>query len=546
MSSKISIVAIALIFLSATYSFSQKKEAVFISDIIEEAFFSREDTITVRDKIISQANYINEKIQSYMHYYDYEKRDSLFLFLKSKYKSNSEFIKEGKIDLSKKTLRFINCELKDRIYLGKVNLYTLLFENGISNYFYFSNCIIKSIYSIQINSSDLPVNSTIWTDITFKNSQVESIELHESNRCQISIDSSYLSKFWFWNAADSRFWISNTEIKSKPLNNDPNSVNDPGGFLISTYEAKSGMLVMNNVSLAHKFTPFANPTDTTLIPAVVAATLSEILISNSNFGTGLKFSGSSSSRFSIVNSKMKVLSFHQFDFPQNNDIRLKWDQISGYKLTIPQDDFDLYIENPYNGNIGSLDSLKSYDDLMYLYKRILDIYQLRGDLTSYNACFAEIKDLQTKMAYHIFVRDKGFNNYFRWKLGELMKFYTNHGTDPARAIVISIWVIFLFGIFYFFFPSDWDVTSKSKLIKNFKDFSEKNEKGYVKPFFVLILGFLVSLINAMTLSLNAFVTLGFGNIPTHGIARYVCVIQGFIGWFLLSVFTVALINQVLG
>jgi hypothetical protein len=50
-------------------------------------------------------------------------------------------------------------------------------------------------------------------------------------------------------------------------------------------------------------------------------------------------------------------------------------------------------------------------------------------------------------------------------------------------------------------------------------------------------------INAATLSLNAFTTLGFGNIPTHGMAKYVCVIQGFIRWFLLSIFTVALINQ---
>jgi hypothetical protein len=53
------------------------------------------------------------------------------------------------------------------------------------------------------------------------------------------------------------------------------------------------------------------------------------------------------------------------------------------------------------------------------------------------------------------------------------------------------------------------------------------------------------LLNAITLSLNSFVTLGFGNIPTKGAARYVCIFQGFLGWFLLSIFTVALINQVL-
>jgi hypothetical protein len=102
-----------------------------------------------------------------------------------------------------------------------------------------------------------------------------------------------------------------------------------------------------------------------------------------------------------------------------------------------------------------------------------------------------------------------------------------------------------FAIFYFFFPSEWDQTSKKKLLSDFRDFIHKNDKGYVKPFFKVLLGLLLSFLNALTLSLNAFVTLGFGNIPTRGAARYVCVIEGFLGWFLLSIFTVALINQVL-
>ncbi|HYG01356.1 MAG TPA: ion channel, partial [Chryseosolibacter sp.] len=127
----------------------------------------------------------------------------------------------------------------------------------------------------------------------------------------------------------------------------------------------------------------------------------------------------------------------------------------------------------------------------------------------------------------------------------LVKVYTNHGTDPALAITVSFWVICAFAVFYFFFPSDWDVASKGKLLQNYRDFIQKNEKGYIKPFFILITGFGLSFINALTLSVNAYTTLGFGNIPTHGLARYACVIQGFIGWFMLSIFTVALINQVL-
>jgi hypothetical protein len=100
-------------------------------------------------------------------------------------------------------------------------------------------------------------------------------------------------------------------------------------------------------------------------------------------------------------------------------------------------------------------------------------------------------------------------------------------------------------VFYIFYPSEWDVTSKARLIADFKDFADKNEKGRFKPFMALVAGFGISVINAITLSLNSFVTLGFGTIPTTGAARYVCILQGFIGWFLLSIFTVSLINQIL-
>lgn len=65
------------------------------------------------------------------------------------------------------------------------------------------------------------------------------------------------------------------------------------------------------------------------------------------------------------------------------------------------------------------------------------------------------------------------------------------------------------------------------------------------PLLVVFGSILLTLINSLTLSINSFVTLGFGSIPTKGFARYLCIIEGFIGWFLLSIFTVALINQVL-
>ena len=186
-----------------------------------------------------------------------------------------------------------------------------------------------------------------------------------------------------------------------------------------------------------------------------------------------------------------------------------------------------------------------YKKLIEIYKTLYDNARLKGDIESSNGYFVAVKDLEGNRYAALYKLNGGFKEYFNWKLNRLMKFYTNHATEPALALVVSVYFILGFAVFYFFFPSEWDIESKGKLIQHYKDFIQKNEKGYMKPFIKILWRFTISFFNALTLSLNSFVTLGFGNIPTKGLARYVCIIQGFIGWFLLSIFTVALFNQVL-
>ncbi len=272
-----------------------------------------------------------------------------------------------------------------------------------------------------------------------------------------------------------------------------------------------------------------------------------------------------------------IMSHNQFDsyiafndliFPEFFNL-VRWDQISNYKIAVIEkirssdrdfwmklvecdmdfmsmEDKEQKIAIPYHGmNISELDDADAFEKLIYSYKSLYTIYTTRGDLESANACYAEMKEIQRRRLKYIYETNGGFANYFRWQLLVLLKAYTNHGTDPALSMVISVYVILIFAIFYFFFPSEWDITSKSKLISDFKEFIERNEKGYFKPFLTVAGGFIISMFNAFTLSLNSFITLGFGNIPAKGVARYICVLEGFIGWFLLSIFTVALINQVL-
>lgn len=184
-----------------------------------------------------------------------------------------------------------------------------------------------------------------------------------------------------------------------------------------------------------------------------------------------------------------------------------------------------------------------FDNLTGLYKRLYDSYRARADISSANAAYVRMKDLEIN---HLkMMRDRTSEETMRLRLNQLMGFYTDHATSPGKALIISFYIILAFGVFYCFFPSDWDKTSKGQLVDDYKRFIEKNEHGYVKPFFRMVKGILLSLLNAVALSMNAFITLGFGNIPTTGIARYMCIIQGMLGWFLLSLFTVALLNQVL-
>lgn len=58
-------------------------------------------------------------------------------------------------------------------------------------------------------------------------------------------------------------------------------------------------------------------------------------------------------------------------------------------------------------------------------------------------------------------------------------------------------------------------------------------------------GFFMRCLNALTLSLICFMSLGYGEMSPKGSAKYFTALQGVIGWFLLSIFSVTLIGQIL-
>lgn len=240
--------------------------------------------------------------------------------------------------------------------------------------------------------------------------------------------------------------------------------------------------------------------------------------------------------------------FHDAIFPEA-ETNIRFDQIENSGIAIYVDNFS----KPYQALEGdqisdtTLASGYLFNRLISIYSKLFKSYQFRGDRASANACYAEMKQVETRRWKYLYQQNKSFERFFRWQLNAFLSYFTDYGTNPAKAVIKSAWVILLFAIFYLFFPSDWDISNRSQLLAKVKDLASKNrEKSFMATLaFVLYSGF-IHILNALTLSLNAFTTLGFGDIPTRGAARYVTIVQGFIGWFLLTIFSVSLINQVLG
>ncbi|MFZ1806484.1 MAG: hypothetical protein WAU36_04655 [Cyclobacteriaceae bacterium] len=241
-------------------------------------------------------------------------------------------------------------------------------------------------------------------------------------------------------------------------------------------------------------------------------------------------------RFFLVGNEFdRYVSFEKFLFSETWN-ELYWSQLAGYKLRY----------GAYAGvSTEELGDEIKFSNLINIYKGLHTIFLSRGDIVSANACYSEMKQLQGGKLKQVFKENRSFGNFLRWQLNVLLKIYTNHGTDPALAVVMSFIVIVMFAMLYLFFPSEWDTESTNRLLISYEQFLQRRKKANVAPLLVVFGSVLLTLINSITLSINSFVTLGFGSIPTKGFARYLCIIEGFIGWFLLSIFTVALINQVL-
>ena len=272
--------------------------------------------------------------------------------------------------------------------------------------------------------------------------------------------------------------------------------------------------------------------------------------------------------------------------------------------------------------------LSKLDDLTESYRLFTNILHNKGsDLKS--EMVIHLKNIQTNKREFEYYENPNIERWFNWKGSVFLRWYSDYGTNPFKALAFCFKAMLCFAMFYFIFYNDWDKIDRGFLIKrfnsvmdyfttekriedfyssthdkemttftDFKDTLEKNKvympgmlASLAKPIyqisllrykllnfsykkaefmagrkwidlekkdrywigtltFFLTLTYIIYLVfiralNSIVLSINAFSTLGFGTIPVRGFTKYVAIIEGFIGWFLLSVFIVSLLSQMM-
>ncbi len=500
-----------------------QNRTVYLSDILAEAIFSQKDTIFYSNIQISLENIPNQLNSN--------RERSISNYLQSLYPTLQ-------LDTSKRIVVPSFLELKSSS--GDVDLDNLSFINGLS-----------------ITDSDRLADKEI--SVFISNCAFNGLKIMSTNMEWLIIGQSQINHAL---ALEPVFTSENDLQDTFALwDNDVNLTTGCGIYSTNTRASisknrfKAGEDIVVEIFNNKELTISGNSFDSARVSIIQRTTIAELKLEGNSFlGPFIMDHVTVKDRAVIINNNFdNGFAMSQTLLPELH-ANFDWDQLRGNKLFINVDGeikfgdtaFDCFVCIPYFGKSDEeLARNDRFRELITVYTKLYRINKEDGDINSANGAYSELQDLYTRRYSYLYRVEGGLENWFKWRLNQLLEYYVVYGTAPARALVVSFYIILAFSIFYFFFPSEWDVTSKKLLLEQFKLALDKKHKQTARPLLKTIGLFALSFVNAFTLSLNSFVTLGFGTIPTTGLARYVCIVQGFIGWFLLSLFTVALINQVI-
>lgn len=107
-----------------------------------------------------------------------------------------------------------------------------------------------------------------------------------------------------------------------------------------------------------------------------------------------------------------------------------------------------------------------------LLAEFLSLYKSRLNTKSANLVYVKIKNLETLRSEYLYKQNPTFKGFFTWKINQFLKLFSAYGTEPARAVIFSLYVILFFAFIYLLFPNSWDSLGKKRLMHRFEFFQK--------------------------------------------------------------------------
>jgi len=565
---KKSIIYLALIIFSFSFpkdGFAQQEKVSLIS-ILEKALnLTEQDTIEIKDKQITLEGLrvLEEPSEFYSGFSNVN--ESIDAFLVKKY--GKQILDSSGRVYFKPTFSFENCLFPDLIlenlHFNDFSIFSCRNQNIEESNLSFDGIQIYNTEFNQYISSGNKFNFLLIAESVFNGKYNSSSDKYSGN---IQIESSkFLSSFFMegFEISDVKFNISIVDCIFKSMDThlkipkqiDPNEHLQRCNFRLSPTTEVSFLYLAENTFVTDNKYDFSS----------IQGAYGGMYIRLNTFESVLSLGCSLEEKFIFEDNELKSY-FDIVNFlPPEVYNALSFEDIKGYKLISAYENLYSYqnlIDSVYAADSiyaildqtnyepvayyfgrskDELSKSTKYKDLITSYYRLYAIFKSNGDINSANSAYIEMKEVDARRLKYIAMKEKSFKSLFRWGLNRLLFYYTSHGTDPAKAIVTSFYVILFFGGIYFLFGLRLPYSVLKRYVKLLKGSKSKIKRKVLFKFRLFGLIF----IDSLSLSVNSFITLGFGSIPQYGGTKYFTIIEGFVGWFLLSIFTVALINQVL-
>lgn len=221
----------------------------------------------------------------------------------------------------------------------------------------------------------------------------------------------------------------------------------------------------------------------------------------------------------------------------------------GFKRIIQSDHINSYqVENSYRVIIGYLRDLN-----------------LRNEADS---CYVIYRTYETNTLFKAWVHNKkDINLFINFIVSKTLNWYSSYSTDFIKALKNTVLIILFFAFLYLvqqllsfrvnykcgILLTTYALTKKNKHFRqkfavSLSTFKRKEQEIFSlmksNSFLAILwLLFVKPILKSVMVSINFFVTLGYGGVQANGKMKYIAIIEGLVGWFVLIMFTSCMLTK---